>query len=219
MSRLIFPFASIAFCLVPLWIVQAQTLNIAGKVTAAAPDAITIDANNDAREITRRSPIYIGDSIRNGDKGSVQVRMIDAALVSLRCNSSLKIQFYEFEAQQTDSAILKLHEGSLRTITGSIGKQNLAQYRLNVGSAWVNSPSADFEASLDDNGMVYFGVYGGSITVSNTFGSAVLGIGGSSDYARVEPNEPPIPMLLYPQQLGSTTHTASPAVVTASNCP
>ena len=220
MNRLLTRLTCLALCLAPLLAIQAQTadLDIAGNVITAATDSIAIDPNGDQRDIARRSAIYTGESIQSSSTGSVQVRMKDTALISLNCNSTLKIENYVYEHSQSDQVILSLLEGSLRTITGDVGEYNSTQYRLNVSGAWVNTRNADFEVHLQKNGVIYFAAFNGSITVSNSLGSLTLGQGGNSDFAKVDLNGPPTPIQLYPAQLNPLNITTTPTAQASSNC-
>lgn len=220
MNRLFTRFTSLALSLAPLMAVQAQTvdLDIAGYVITAATDAIAIDLNGDQRDIARRSPIYTGESIQSGSTGSVQVRMKDTALISLNCNSTLQVESYVDEHSQSDQIILNLLEGSLRTITGDADGHSSTQYRLNANSAWVNALKADFEVHLQENGVIYFAAFTGSINVSNAFGSLTLGQGGNSDFASVDSIGPPAPTQLYPLQSPPLSITTTPTTQASSSC-
>ncbi len=220
MNRLITRFTSLSLCLAPFLAVQAQTvdLDITGHVITAANDAIAIDLNGNQRNIARRSAVYTGESIQSGSTGSVQVRMKDTAIISLNCNSTLQIESYIYEHGQSDQVILSLLEGSLRTITGDAGGHDSTQYRLNANSAWVNTHNADFEVHLQENGVIYFAAFNGSITISNAFGSLKLGQEGNSDFARVDSIGPPAPAQLYPPQLQPLSITTTPTTKSSSSC-
>ncbi|HIP93910.1 MAG TPA: hypothetical protein EYH20_01065, partial [Leucothrix sp.] len=75
--------------------------------------------------LKRRSKIFERDEIHVGKSGRAQFRMVDQAIISLQENSVLQIKKYQFkQGSVSNSALLKLLTGGLRTITGAIGKGN-----------------------------------------------------------------------------------------------
>lgn len=177
---------------------------IAGRVTMTYGDAEAVDQNNARRELARRSDIYEGESVETHDQSSIQLRMVDSALISLGCTSTLKIENYIYEDAATDAVTLRLLRGVLRTITGQVGEQYPDRYRLLVGDTRLEVRGTDIEVRLDEDGTIYIANYDGGITVRNPLGSVDLGIGGDTDFAIVEPDKAPRGLRIQPQQLAPT---------------
>lgn len=195
--------ALIAVVLIPS--VLAQQDEIAGRVISAAGDVFAeIENVNSVRQLVRRSEIYSGEVVITSGDAAAQLRLSDASLISLACNSSLKIEDYRFEDYPNDKVTLRLLSGRFRTITGRIAELNRESYRLLVGGTHVEVRGTDFEVVLKENGTVYFANYDGGITLVNSLGSLKLGIGGNVDFGVVEPGSAPLGLASYPQQLEST---------------
>lgn len=195
-----------------------QTNPVAGRVVTSSGDVYAVEANNSSRRLIRRSVIYAGDTIETNDQSNVQLRMIDSAIVTLRCESSLKIEEYRHEQDQDDLVVLRLLMGGLRTITGSVGQQHSNRYRFFAGESQVEIMGTDFEVQLEDDGTIYFANYDGGITITNPHGSVKLGIGADADFAVVEPGEAPRVLYFQPQQLGSTSVSLSSFQQPYSGC-
>jgi len=200
------------------WVAEAQTSSTVGRIVAATQELIAVDIADNSREILRRSEIYTGESIHTAGTGYALIRMSDGALIALGCNSSLEIQSYDYSDSQNDSVIINLLKGRLRTVTGAVNKIHLANYRLNLNGAWANTDGADFEATLLEDGSIYFAVYDGIITVSNSLGALTLGADQDVDFARLEAGQPPTPLRFYPQQLSLLTLSTTPTSQTGSTC-
>ena len=182
----------------------AQTRNLpAGRVVTAFGDAFSVDVNNARSLIARRSDIHSGDIIQTLDQAYVQIRMVDSAILALRCQSALSIEEYQFEESEEDQVELRLIAGSVRTITGQISSQNRNSYNFAVGESSVEIRGTDFEVSLQKDGVAYFANYDGGITVSNPQGSVRLGIDGDANFAVVEPGQAPRALSNQPSQLAA----------------
>lgn len=104
--------------------------------------------------LKRRSPIFEKDEIHVGRSARAQFRMIDQAIISLQENSVLQIKKYKFTRGATsNSALLELLKGGLRTITGAIGKGNKKAYELRTPLATIGIRGTDYEVEIVSNGM------------------------------------------------------------------
>ena len=96
----------------------------------------------------RNDQLYEGDTVIVDNASNLQIRMIDGAVVWLRSNTELKIDTYKSKRNgaRTDESSLKLITGSLRTVTGIIGKQNPDGYKLNTPNATIGVRGTEFDA-------------------------------------------------------------------------
>ena len=113
--------------------------------------------------LKRRSNIFEKDEIHVGSDARAQFRMIDQALISLQENSVLQIKKYQYaKGNSSNSALLELLSGGLRTITGAIGKGNKKAYELRTPLATIGIRGTDYEVEIVSNGM-YVAVWDGVI--------------------------------------------------------
>ena len=129
--------------------------------------------------------LYEGDTVSTDANANVQIRMIDEALVWVRPNTRLKIEKYRSDQHGApkNEAALRLLGGSLRTVTGAIGKSDSADYRLSTPNATIGIRGTEFDAlyatpqiALDLNTPpgTYNRVYAGSTALEGPSGRIVL---------------------------------------------
>ncbi len=81
-------------------------------------------ASAGARSLSRRSPIYQGDTITTAAGGKISFKFTDGSVMTLRENSSFNVASYSFKNGKTpDTFDAKLIKGGLQTVTGKIGKE------------------------------------------------------------------------------------------------
>jgi len=189
----------------PAGVIAQNTSNYAGRVIIVSGNVVANDASGNARELTRRSLIYVGDSVITGASSFSQIRMIDGAQISLKESTELRILEYSYDDQSAeDAATLELLQGGFRTITGRIGRENREAYRaITRDLATIGIRGTNYEAILTEAGLVT-GVWDGGITIENDFGSLDLGVSADFDYGLVEsPASAPRGLMIQPVQLGN----------------
>ena len=92
--------------------------------------------------------LYEGDTVWAEGGSNVQIRMVDGAMVWVRANSELKIEGYKSSSHggAKNESSLRLLSGSMRTVTGLIGKQNPENYRLSTPNATIGVRGTEFDA-------------------------------------------------------------------------
>ncbi len=102
-----------------------------------------------ASVLQRGKTVAVGDVIETGAGAHVHIRFIDGALVSVRPNSRLSIEQYQFDAEQAQRSQVKfqLLEGTARSITGKAGESARDRFRLNTPVAAVGVRGTDFVAT------------------------------------------------------------------------
>jgi hypothetical protein len=78
-----------------------------------------------------------GDTVITGADANIQMSMIDQARVSLRANSTLKIESYPRTADGREGAVLSLVRGTLRTFTGLLTAVNRDKFSMKTRTATV----------------------------------------------------------------------------------
>lgn len=144
--------------------------------------AIQAAPNDDAGEVTfllgkaflnEKTPVKIGTKIGSGDtiqtleNGHVHVRFIDDGLLSVRPDSRLSIEHYQYNAQQPDQSVIKfnLEQGVMRSISGQGAKSARDKFRLNTPIAAIGVRGTDFVVKSSDN-LLQAVVNEGAIIVS-----------------------------------------------------
>lgn len=177
---------------------------LAGHVILAKGDVVAVSASGEIRPLQRRSEIFAGDTLRTGDDGNAQIRFIDKALLTLKPDSELNINAYQFAASdnpQGEKAVMNLVKGGFRTITGSIGKGDKSAYKVSTPAASIGIRGTNYEVQQESDNSFVMAVYSGGIKVENDSGSLDLGLGAAFNYSRVTPGAAPKGLLNQPSSL------------------
>jgi hypothetical protein len=124
--------------------VAGQIGYMSGVLVAQHPDG-TI------KVMAPKSPVMEGDTLATSKNGYAQVRMNDGTQMTLRPESNLKIEAFQFkkDAPQADNAVFRLLKGGFRTVTGLIGKRgNPDAYKLRASTSTIGIRGTDFSTRL-----------------------------------------------------------------------
>jgi hypothetical protein len=95
-------------------------------------------ANGVSKPIARGTEVSSGDTVRT-NAGLVQIRYSDGAIVSLRPDTDYTIEEYRYSGKPdgNERALFKLLKGTMRTVTGFVGRINRDKYVLTTPSATI----------------------------------------------------------------------------------
>ena len=116
------------------------------------------------------SAVRQGDIIRTGADGTVQLVMIDSAYLSLRSNSRMRLDRYQFEqaSSAAHTALVTLVTGVLRTFTGELARRNPNQFRMRSPIATIGiRGSGNILAHNEENGTLNY-TFTGAHSVTST---------------------------------------------------
>lgn len=106
-------------------------------------------ADGSIRLLSERSPVLAGDVVSTERDSYAQIRMTDGGQITLRPNSQIRIEGYQFSEKEPekDSFVFALLKGGMRAVTGLIGKRvNRDAYKLRTATATVGIRGTDFNA-------------------------------------------------------------------------
>jgi hypothetical protein len=102
----------------------------AGTVEFVTGDSMITPRVGDSRLVAKGSRVNEGDTVITFTGAETQLHMLDGAYLMVRENSRIKIQAYVADGGDKDRSILDLIKGTVRSITGWIGKYNRAAYEI-----------------------------------------------------------------------------------------
>ncbi len=161
-----------------------------GQVTQARGKAFAISLKKKRRDLEVGSEVFVGDRLFTGVDGFLRLSMIDEAKIDLRCNSEMRIEDYQL-LRAGNRSVIYLIKGSLRKITGSIGKVAKDVYEMRTPMATVGVRGTDYalrvmqsygcDGSLDVNhNGLFVKVNSGAIDLKNAAGSVALNAGDAA---------------------------------------
>lgn len=145
--------AALLMALVAAWPLQARALAgiaqfTAGEVNVRQTDGKTVT-------LAKGGNIDSGHAIITGGDGRAQVRFTDGGLVSLQPNTEFRIANYvDQNNPKEDRFLVDLLRGSMRAITGLIGKRNRDNYRLTTTTATIGIRGSGFKVGYNPDGSL-----------------------------------------------------------------
>ncbi len=99
--------------------------------------------------------VKVSDQIETASNGHVHIRFVDQALVSVRPDSRLEIQRYDFNPAKPQESSIKLNllEGVTRAISGDGAHAARERFRLNTPIAAIGVRGTDFVVSASDQSV------------------------------------------------------------------
>lgn len=156
-----------------------EVVQVHGHVAAVGVDKVT-------RKLAAGDGVYVGDRLITGEDGFLRLTMIDHAKLDLRCFTIMVIEDYAL--QKTDRrSILKLLQGSIRKISGEIGKMKNDIYELQTPVASIGVRGTEYAlrvfqskgcgGTVDTDDGLFLNVIKGLVDVTNHAGSTVVAKG------------------------------------------
>ncbi|MBS0309014.1 MAG: FecR domain-containing protein [Proteobacteria bacterium] len=123
-----------------------------GKIDLMDGDVHVFDSQKKERSVRVSDPINEGDSVVTGKDGELHMTMNDDAFIAVRSNSNMNITRYRAEGDDKDEGLIGLVTGSLRSITGWIGKNNPKSYKIKTPTATIGIRGTDHEPKVIPDG-------------------------------------------------------------------
>ena len=158
---------------------NGQVAQLSGTLSVQKPDG-------SIRILSQKSDIQSGDTINTQRDSYAQVRFPDGAQITLKPNTSVKIESFNFTESepQRDNFIFGLLKGGLRAVTGLVGKRGDPDaYKLGTATATIGIRGTTYGAD-DCSGAaggqggcvglppaVYVSVSDGEVVASNNAGA------------------------------------------------
>lgn len=141
--------------------------------------------------LVKGTALASGDSIATGVAGRVQLRFTDGGIVSLQPNSQFDITKYvDANDPKQDGFFVDFVRGSMRAITGLIGKRNRENYKVQTATATIGIRGSGFSASYNTDGSISVSTELDEIEVCTKGGCVRLTAGESCII--VNNDEPPV---------------------------
>jgi hypothetical protein len=152
--------------------------DVAGRVNFVSGKVEAIAADGSRRTLTKGELVNSGERLET-NKGRVQIRFTDGSFVSLQPNTVFGLDNYAFnKAKPEDGSLLfNFIRGSMRTVSGAIGKTNRANYKVQTPVATIGIRGTGYAATQEPNGRLLLSVSNGVVNLSNNFGSSNVNAG------------------------------------------
>jgi hypothetical protein len=133
---------------------HAETVSSVGTVSLVLGKAY-LQSGEERSLIRSGSVISVADKIITESNGHVHIHFVDDAYVSVRPDSTLEIQRYDFNPQSPEDTSIKLNlvEGITRAISGDGAHAARDRFRLNTPIAAIGVRGTDFVVNVSDRSV------------------------------------------------------------------
>jgi hypothetical protein len=145
----------LAIALAAIYPLQASVAASAGVAQFIAGDVNVRRPDGASTPLVKGTDIESGQAIVTGASGRAQVRFSDGGLVSLQPNTEFKVASYVDKADpKEDRFLVDLLRGSMRAVTGLIGKRNRQNYKVTTSTATIGIRGSGFNAGYNPDGSL-----------------------------------------------------------------
>ena len=162
-----------------------------GSVSLVIGRAFSKSIHND--EYTRLATgalLYEGDSLKTESSGHIHVQLRDSGVISIRPNSELQIEVFQFDEAnpQASSVKFNLIHGTTRSVSGSAADSAKHRFRLNTPIAAIGVRGTDFVVSATSDSLMTLVNQGGVVVAPFSDQCSAQGFGPCS-FNAVELND------------------------------
>jgi hypothetical protein len=163
--------------------------------------AVTIvDTKGKSRTPRVKDTIEEGQTILTGRDGELHARTDDYGFIAVRPSTRMKIEAYRAKGDDNDASVLSLLQGTLRSVTGWIGKYRPSNYAVKTTTATIGIRGTDHEPLFippTKSGEKAIGIPGtydkvnsGRTEIKNQAGRIVVNA-NQAGFAPYDPKSPP----------------------------
>ena len=121
---------------------QAQQ---AGRIDLIEGDVSIADAKDRPKSLRVGDILRQGDTVTTGKNGEIHMTLDDGSVVAVRPDARMTIVRFQNKGMESDSSVLAVARGALRTITGWIGRRNPNGVRVRTPTATIGVRGTDHE--------------------------------------------------------------------------
>ena len=126
--------------------------NEAGRIDLVAGAVTVVGADQKQRAPKKGEILFEGDSVVTHANGELHVELTDGGVLAVRPNTAIRITKYQANGEASDTSIFGLLKGSMRSITGWIGKTSPANYKIITPTATMGVRGTDHEPTVIPEG-------------------------------------------------------------------
>ena len=165
------------------------------SVDALYGSATVTDKSGQSSDVSLGQEISEGQTIKTASDGEVHLVTLDGGMIALRPNTEFRVDEYTAEGGSADRILMTLVKGTLRSITGWIGKHNPSAYALQTYNSTIGIRGTDHETTVilqdgADGAGTYDTVIEGATVLKTANGSTNI-TPGKFAFAQQGKTEPP----------------------------
>jgi hypothetical protein len=149
---------------------RSNVVNASAKVVSTQGELSALDGSTGARRVLAQgASIYPGETLETRADSKAVIAFRDESRMSLGASTRFRVDSFVFDEQnpQEGRFLVSLFKGSLRALTGLIGKSNNRNVRLTTPTATIGirGTGLDMDCSTDASAACNFYTWQGTIEV------------------------------------------------------
>lgn len=136
---------SVLFCAIAASSFPAFATETFGVVEFSQGVVRLVDAQGQSRLVQVEDKVMEGDTVITGPAGELHIRTDDHGFVAVRPNTKLRIDAYAAHSDANDKTVMSLLVGTVRSISGWIGKTHPEAYAIKTPSVTIGIRGTDHE--------------------------------------------------------------------------
>lgn len=207
-------FRSFAVCILLLALLpfSSAAYAIAGRFQFVNGDVVVLSVAGKQRPAKKGEAIDEGETVSSLVNGFAQIKMEDGGYFAVRADTQFKVETFKFQGKDDGSerGLFTLIKGSLRSITGLIGKKHKDNYKIQTATSTIGIRGSGADIGHDtDVGTAVRTLFGGHSLTSH--GQTIETRPGQT--ALAAPDQPPAIVLSFP----FSTNTAPASAQNGNN--
>jgi hypothetical protein len=147
---------------------RANVVQASAKLTASQGEIFALDAQGARRRVVDGGSVYAGDTVetRSGARGVLAFR--DDSRLTLGSNSQFRVDAFTYDEKNPSEGkfLMSLLRGSMRALTGLIGKANHSNVRFATPTATIGIRGTGLDLDCSAAGACSFFTWLGTIEVT-----------------------------------------------------
>lgn len=190
---------AVALFIVIFCTANAFAASAAGTVSFVSGPLMVKKVDGSIKTLVKDSVVEVGDTLITEKRTYARIKFSDNSEITLRPESQFKIEAFSYNQAKPkeDKAVNELIKGSLRALSGHVGKRgDPDSYKMKTRAAVIGIRGTGYEVKICEGNCgslpdgIYFYVAEGSIILNNDAGSTVIETG---QYVYVKnTNSPPV---------------------------
>lgn len=119
--------------------VFGEVWHVRGEVTADSP------RSGGAKPLKEGDKVFVGEHLRASTSGEAVIKTLDAGVLAIRPGADVVTERFSAKGEPRDNWGIRLVKGSIRVVTGWIGRINRSGYRVATATATIGIRGTDHE--------------------------------------------------------------------------
>jgi hypothetical protein len=167
---------------------KPNAVQASAKLVGASGEISAVDGNGQRRRVVDGGSVYAGETVQTGAGAKVLLAFRDESRLTLGANTQFRVDSFVYDSKNpTDGKFLvTLLQGSLRALTGLIGKSNNRNVGFSTATATIGIRGTGLDLDCASKGACSFFTWLGTIEVQ-PLGQTALQVLQAGQGLRVTP--------------------------------